>query len=181
MVGYATITFCYDPNGQFGFPLTVWVTEMKTQNLLGMDFCQKQVSGIHPDLPGIELKNPSNSLCYGCFHQNKLSPHSSQILTIRLRYTMYIDAENGRCWKYSPEDSQIHFPPGSTFQLNRQPVSAGLSFINTLCTRSEKIFLILMENNKNHKITLPREELDFLHLIYWIEKNLNTRFQAPMN
>ena len=70
MVGYATITFCYDPDGQFVFPLTVWITEMKTQNLLGMDFCRQQVSGIHFELPGIELKNPPNSLCYGCFHQN---------------------------------------------------------------------------------------------------------------
>ena len=85
---------------------------MKTQNLLGMDFCQKQVSGIHFDLPGIELKNPPNSLCYGCFHQNKRYPHLSQILTIRIPYTMYIDAKS---WKYSPEDSQIHFPLGSIF------------------------------------------------------------------
>ena len=138
MVGYATITFCYDPNGQFVFPLNVWVTEMKIQKLLGMDFCQKQVSG-----------------CYGCFHQNKLYPHLSQILTIRLSYTMYIDAKSARCWKFSPEDSQIHFPPGSTFQLNRQVVFSGLSFINTLCTRSEKILPFLMENNKNHHITLP--------------------------
>ena len=61
MVGYATITFCYDPDSQFVFPLTVWITEMKTQNLLGMDFCQKQVSGIHFDLPGIELKKSSKS------------------------------------------------------------------------------------------------------------------------
>ena len=59
MVGYATITFGYDPNGQFVFPLTVWITEMKTQNLRGKDFCQKQVSGILFDLPGIELKKPS--------------------------------------------------------------------------------------------------------------------------
>ena len=59
MVGYATITFCYDPDGQFVFRLTVWITEMKTQNLLGTDFCQKQVSGIHFDLPGIELKKSS--------------------------------------------------------------------------------------------------------------------------
>ena len=105
MVGYATITFCYDPDGQFVFPLTVWITEMKTQNLLGMDFCQKQISEIHFDLPGIELKNPPNSLCYGCFHQNKPYPHLSQILTIRIPYTMYIDAKSARCWKYSPEDS----------------------------------------------------------------------------
>ena len=59
MIGYATITFSYDPDGQFIFPLTVWITEMRTQNLLGMDFCQKQVSGIHFDLPGIEIKKSS--------------------------------------------------------------------------------------------------------------------------
>ena len=40
MIGLATLTFSYDPDGQFTFPLTVWITEMKTQNLLGMDFCQ---------------------------------------------------------------------------------------------------------------------------------------------
>ena len=38
MIGFATLTFSYDPDGQFSFPLTVWITEMKTQNLLGMEF-----------------------------------------------------------------------------------------------------------------------------------------------
>ena len=38
MIGYATITFSYDPQGQFIFPLTVWIVEMTTQNLLGLDF-----------------------------------------------------------------------------------------------------------------------------------------------
>ena len=164
MVGYATITFCYNLDGQFVFHLTVWITEMKIQNLLGMDFCQKQVSGIHFDLPGIELKNPPISFCYGCFHQNKNYPQLSQILTIRLPSTMYIDAKSTRCWKYSPEDSQIHFPPGSTFQPNRLAVSTGLSFINTLCTRSEQNLPILMENNKNHQITLPRGKIGFSSL-----------------
>ena len=137
---------------------------MKTQNLLGMDFCQKQVCGIHVDLPGIELKNPPDSLCYGCFHQNKLYPQLSQFLIIRLPYTMYVDAKNAHCWKYSPEDSQIHFPPGSIFQPNRQAVSTGLSFINTLCTPSERTLPILMENNKNQHITLPRGRIGFSSL-----------------
>ena len=164
MVGYATITICYNPDGQFVFPLTVWIIEMKTQNLLGMDLCQKQISGIYFDLPGIELKNSPNSLCYGGFHQNKPYPHLSQILTIRLPYTMYIDAKSARCCKYSPEDSQIHFPPGSTFQPNRQSVSTGLSLINTLCTRSEKNLPILMENNKNYQIKFPRGRIGFSSL-----------------
>ena len=164
MVGYATITFSYDPDGQFIFPLTVWITDMRTQNLRGMDFCQKQISGNHSDLPGIEIKNPPKSICYGSFHQNKSYPHLSQIFTIRTPYTMCIDAKSARCWKYSPADTHTHFPPGSTFQTNRNAVATGLSFINTLCTRSERNLRILMENNKNHQITLPKRRIGFSSL-----------------
>ena len=63
MIGYATITFSYDPDGQFIFPLTVWIAEMRTQNLLVMDFCQNHVSGILFHLPGIEIENPPKSIC----------------------------------------------------------------------------------------------------------------------
>ena len=71
MIGFATLTFSYHPGGQFSSPLTIWITEMKTQNLLGMDFCQKQVSGIHFELPRTDFRGPPNSLCYGSLHQNK--------------------------------------------------------------------------------------------------------------
>ena len=64
MIGFATLTFSYDPNGQFSFPLGVRITKMKTQNRLGMVFCQQQVSGIHFDLPGIELKEPPNTVLW---------------------------------------------------------------------------------------------------------------------
>ena len=40
---------------------------MRTQNLLGMDFCQMQVSGIHIDLPGIELENPPSQSALAAF------------------------------------------------------------------------------------------------------------------
>ena len=118
MIGYATVTFIYNPNGQFIFPLTVWITEMKTQNLLGMVLCQMQVYEFHFDLPGIEIKNPSKSICFGSFHQNKTYPHLSQILNIRTAYTMCIEAKTARSWKSSPTDTHIHVPPGSTFQPN---------------------------------------------------------------
>ena len=137
MIGYATITFSFDPDGQFIFPLTGWITEMSNQNLLGMDFWQKQVSGNHFDLPGIEIKNPPKSICYGSFHQNKSYRHLSRILTTRTPYTICIDTKSARCWKYSPTDAHIHFPPASTFQPYRNAVATGLSFVNTLCTRSE--------------------------------------------
>ena len=77
---------------------------------------------------------------------------------------MYIGAESARCWKHSPTDTHIHFPPGSTFQPNRNAVATGLSFINTLCTRSESNLPILMENNKNHQITLPKGRMGYSSL-----------------
>ena len=74
MIGCASIIFCYDPDGQFIFPLTVWITEMRTKNLLGMNFCQKLVSGNQFGLPEIEIKNAPKSICYGSFHQNGSYP-----------------------------------------------------------------------------------------------------------
>ena len=164
MIGFATLTFSYDPDGQFSFPLTVWITKMKTQNLLGMDFCQKQVSGIHFDLPGTELKEPPNTVCYGSLHQNKCYPFISQIPTIRTPHAMHIEAKSERYWKYSPEDPHSHFPPGSTFHPNRNAAATGFSFVNVLCTQSESKLPILMENNKIHQITLPKGRIGFSSL-----------------
>ena len=134
MIGFATLTFSYDPDGQFCFTLTILKAEMKTQNLLGMNFCQKQVSGIHFDLHGIELKEPPNNVCYGSFHQNKSYPFISQILTVRTPHAMHIEAKSARWWKYSAEDPHAHFPPGSFFHSNRNAIALGLSFVSVLCT-----------------------------------------------
>ena len=164
MIGFATLTFSYDADGQFSSPLTVWITEMKTQNLLGMDFCQRQVSGIHFDLAGIGLKEPPNTVCYGSLHQNKSYPFISQILTIRTPHAMHIETKSARCWNYFPKDPHAHFPPGSTFHRNRNAVATGLSFVNVLFTQSESKLPILMENNKNHQITLPKGRIGFSSL-----------------
>ena len=95
-IGYSTIEFSYDPHDEYTFPLTIWIMKMRTQNLLGMDFCQNQVSGVHLDLPGIELQQPPKTFCYGSLHQNKMFPYVSRILTVRLPYTMHVDAKSAR-------------------------------------------------------------------------------------
>ena len=164
MIGYATIEFSYDPNGEYTFPLTVWITEMRTQNLLGMDFCQNQASRIHFDLLALSYGSPPKTFCYGSLHQNKTFPYDSRILTVRLRYTMHVDAKSARCWKYSPEDPKSLFPPGSTFQPNREAVSPGLIFVNIICTQPEPTLPILIENNKNHQITLLKRRIGFSSL-----------------
>ena len=164
MIGYATIEFSYDPNGEYTFPLTVWITEMKSQNLLGMDFCQNLASGFDFDLPGIELRQPPKNFCYGSLHQNKTIPYVSRILAVRLPYTMHVDAKSAKCWKYSTGDPKSLFPPGSTFQPNREAVATGLVFVIIICTQPEPTLPILIEKNKNHQKTLPRGRIGFSSL-----------------
>ena len=77
---------------------------------------------------------------------------------------MCIDAKSARCWKYSAAENHTHFPLGSSFQPNQNAVATGLSFINTLCTRSENSLPILMENIKNHQISLPKGRIGFSSL-----------------
>ena len=72
---------------------------------------------------------------------------------------MCSDAKSARCGKYSPADTHIHFPP--TFQPNLNAVATGISFINTLCTQTERNLPILTENNKNHQITIPKGWIGF--------------------
>ena len=38
-IGFATIIFSYDPDGHSSFLLTLWISESKISNLLGMDLC----------------------------------------------------------------------------------------------------------------------------------------------
>ena len=77
---------------------------------------------------------------------------------------MHIEVKSARCWKYSPEDPHTHVLPGSTFHPNRNAVATGLSFVNVLCTQSESKLPILMENNKNHQITLLKGRIGFSSL-----------------
>ena len=85
-------------------------------------------------------------------------------MTIRTPHTVHIDAQSVHGWKYSPTDTHKHLPPGSNFQPNRNAVATSLSFINTLCTRSQSILPILKENNKNHQITLSKGRIGFSSL-----------------
>ena len=86
------------------------------------------------------------------------------MLTIRTPHAMHIEANSARCWKYSPEDSHAHFLPGSIFHPNCNAVSTGLTFLIVLCTQPESTLPILMENNKNHQITLLMGRIGFSSL-----------------
>ena len=176
MIGFATITSKYDPDKQSSFSLALWVTKMKILNLLSMDFCQKEISGIHFDLPGIELKEPPNTVCYRSLHQNRSYLFISQILTIRTPHAMHFEAKSARCWKYSREDPLAHSLPGSVFHPSRNAVVTGLKFINVLCTQSESKLPIPKENNKKHQLILPKGRIGFSPLD--MSDNDETKYQV---
>ena len=154
---------------------------MKTQNLFGIEFCENQASGIHFALPGIELRQTPKSFCYGSLDQNKTFPYVSRILTIRLPYTRHVEAKSARLWKYSPGSPKSLFPPGSTFQPNRETVSTGPFFVNIICTHPQPTFPILIENNKNHQITLPKGRIGFSSLDVTDKEEPNTTSGSPRN
>ena len=74
---------------------------------------------------------------------------------------MHMEAKSARCWKFSSEDPNAHFPPGSTFHPNRNAVATGVSFVNVLCNQSESKLPILKENNKNRQINLLKGQIGF--------------------
>ena len=67
MIGFATLTFSYDPDGQSSFPSTVWITEMKTQNLQGMDFCQNKYGAFTLIYRELNLKSHQILCVLGAF------------------------------------------------------------------------------------------------------------------
>ena len=70
MLGHTTLNFSFDSDGQHCFQLQLWITETKTANLLGIEFCRKYISKLHFDIPALELKDTANHnllrqpLCY---------------------------------------------------------------------------------------------------------------------
>ena len=164
MIGHTTLSISFDSDGEHQFELRIWITETQTSNLLGIEICRQYVSKLLFEIPAIELKNTANSICYGNMCSTKPDPFVSKKHTIKTPHQIHIDAKTSRVWKYSSEDKSKNFPPGTTFVPHRHSVKSGLDFVNVLCTQSENYLPILMENNRNHQITLNKGVIGYCSL-----------------
>ena len=108
----------------------------------------------------------------------KAYPFVSKIHTIRTPHQIHIDAKTSRVWKYSSEDKSKNFPPGNTFVPYRHSVKSGLDFVTVLCTQSKNSLPILMDNNRNHQITLKKELLAIPHSVYPTVIDPNIRLET---
>ena len=88
----------------------------------------------------------------------------SRTHTIKLHNQIHIDAKTSRVWIHTSEDRSKNFPPGTTFVPHRHSVKTGIDFVNILCTQSKTYLPILMENNKNHQITLNKRVIGYSSL-----------------
>ena len=104
MLGSTPITFSFDSDGLHPVELKFCITEAKTPNLLGIDFCRQLVSELHFDLPAIELKDSPNTFCYSNLCATKPFPYVSKIETIRTDNPICIDAKTTRLHKHSCEN-----------------------------------------------------------------------------
>ena len=106
----------------------------------------------------------------------------SLIKTIRILHQIHIDAKTSRVYIYRPEDGQTNFAPGTILIPHQKVANSGLDFVNILCAQSEEYLPILMENNKNHQITLDKGTLGYSALdILDFEQPKNQKKKIVLN
>ena len=85
MLGHTLIVSCFDTDGKYPTNHKVWITEERTVNLLGIDFCHLFLKALYFDIPAVELKSEDGVISYGLLNNDKEYPNVSKIETIRLK------------------------------------------------------------------------------------------------
>ena len=161
MIGYTILTSYFDTDGKYKANHRVWVTEEKTSNLLGVDFCHTFLKALYFDIPAVELKTSDKGvLSYGSLNNEKEYPQVSKLNAVIIHQPLYIPPKSTFLYKHKCSEQDI-FPKGTSFVPNRTTVKTELCFINTICTKNEKQIPLLIENHKNHQVTLNKGIIGF--------------------
>ena len=67
---------------------------------------------------------------------------------------LYIQARSTYLYKH--QNTDLCYPKGTSFLPHKNTLKTELEFINTVCTQKEKTLPILIENHKNHPISLNK-------------------------
>ena len=74
MFGHKSIQSCVDTDGKYPSNHKVWITEEKTANLLGVDFCHLFLKALYFDIPAVELKPKELVISYGLRNNDEELP-----------------------------------------------------------------------------------------------------------
>ena len=154
MLGHTTVTSYFDTDGKYEANYKVWVTQEGTSNLIGVDFCHIFFKALYFDIPAVELKEHTGVISYGTLNMEKQYPQVSDIEAIILFQPLYIQARSTYLYKH--QNTDLCYPKGTSFLPHKKTVKTELVFINTVCTQKEKTLPILLENHKNHPVTLNK-------------------------
>ena len=153
MFGHTSIQACFDTDGKYPSNRKVWITEEKTANLLGVDFCHLFLKALYFDIPAVELKSKEGAISYGLMNNDKEYPKVSKIVSSNLKEPLFIPARSTYLYKHLAEPNS-YFEKGTTFLPHKNTAKTDLVFINTVCTQIEQSLPILIENQKDHPVTL---------------------------
>ena len=161
MIGYTITTSYFDTDGKYKANHRVWVTEEKTFNLLGVDFCHTFLKALYLDIPAVELKTSDKGvLIYGSLNNEKEYPQVSKLNAVIIHQPLYIPPKSTFLYNHKCSEQEI-FPKGTFFVPNKTTVKTELRFINTICTKKEKHIPLLIENHKNHQVLLNKGIIGF--------------------
>ena len=79
---------------------------------------------------------------------------------VLIHQPLYILPKSTFLYKQKCSEQDI-FPEGTSFVPNRNTVKTELCFIYTICTKKEKQTPLLIENHKNHQVTLNKGIIGF--------------------
>ena len=114
MFGHSSIQSCFDTDGNCPSNYKVWITEEKTANLLGVDFCHLFLKALYFDIPAVELKSKDGVISYGLINNDKEYPNVSKIVSINLKEPLFIPARSTYLNKHSAEPNS-YFEKVTTF------------------------------------------------------------------
>ena len=155
MFGHTSIQSCVDTDGKYPSNHKVWITEEKTANLLGVDFCNLFLKALYFDIPAVELKPKERVISYGLMNNDEKLPNGSKIFSINLIEPLFIPARSTNLYKHLAEPNSF-FEKGTTFLPLKNTTKTELVFMITVCNQIEQSLPILIENQKDPPVTLNK-------------------------
>ena len=155
MFGHISIQSCFDNNKKYPSNHKVWITEEKTANLLGVDFCHLFLKALYFDIPAVELKSKEGVVSYGLMNNDNEYSNVSKIVSINLKEPLFIPARSTYLYKHSAKPIS-YFERATIILPHKNTTKTELVFINTVCTQIEQSLPVLIENQKDHPVTLNK-------------------------
>ena len=101
MIGYTILTSYFDTDEKYKADHRVWITEEKTSNLLGVDFCHTFLKALYFDIPAVELKTSDKGvLSYGSLNNEKAYPQVSKLNAVIIHQPLYIPPKSTFFYKH---------------------------------------------------------------------------------